>query len=115
MYYGPLSNHTKLSRTLYERLLTDLKKAGIIEFLYRWDCPRGEQTAIVSEQEYVHAMESEKAYKQEEFQGRVLNDTCDLCDWEDLCEDGENIRRATNRKEFQKIFRSSERIGRMIR
>ena len=113
LYYGPLCIHTHLSYASYQKLLTDLKEAGIIELLYRWDCPRGEPTAIVSEQEYAHAMKSEEAFEREGIPEEILNNTCNLCDWEELCEDGQDIRKATNREEFQKIFQGAERIGRM--
>ena len=115
LHYGSLHRHTCLSYDEYEKLLLALKKEGIIEFLYRWDCLRNEETVLIGEQDYLQAMEGKETFNLDDFIEKILDDTCNLCSWEELCEDGERLRQLSDRKEFQKCFEGAERIGRMIK
>lgn len=115
LHYGSLRRHTCLSYDEYEKLLMALNKEGVIEFLYRWDCPRNEETAIVNEQTYFEAMETEDASVREDLIECILADTCDRCDWDDLCEDGNELKRSLSKEEFKTLFRGAERLGRMIK
>lgn len=115
LHYGSLHRHTCLSYDEYEKLLMALKKEGTIEFLYRWDCLRNEETVLIGEQDYLQAMEGKETFNLDDFIEKILDDTCNLCSWEELCEDGERLRQLSDRKEFQKCFEGAERIGRMIK